>query len=76
MLVNPVNVRYRRISMSGLSTPAVATLSESLKPKEILFEFSRKNECDGQINLKIVEEDYFKKYKLENSIKSLLRAYD
>ncbi len=49
--------------------------NEKLTPREFQFE-QPKEKAELAINIKLIEADYYQKYKIDNGIKSLLRAYD
>lgn len=49
--------------------------NQKLAPKEFQFE-GPKEKADMAINIKLIQADYYQKYKIDNGIKSLLRAYD
>jgi hypothetical protein len=68
-------IRYRKFNMMGSTAVVFTGRNEKLMPREFQFE-SPKEKAEMAINIKLIEADYYQKYKIDNGIKSLLRAYD
>jgi hypothetical protein len=61
--------------MMGSTAVVFTGRSEKLTPREVQFELPREK-AELAINIKLIEADYYHKFKIDNNIKSLLRAYD
>ena len=61
--------------MMGSTAVVFTGRNEKLLPREVQFEIPREK-AELAINIKLIEADYFQKFKIDNGIKSLLRAYD
>jgi hypothetical protein len=68
-------VKYRKFNLTGSTAMVYTVRNEKFTPKEFQFE-EPKEKAELAINIKLIEADYYQKYKIDNGIKSLLRAYD
>lgn len=77
---HPQNVRVRKLSLASSAVQVIGCqLAEKVRTKELVLQLpvpEDVGDIGDPINVKVIEEDYYRKYKPDSGIKSLLRAYE